>query len=355
MSGDILNKDDIDLLLAGFPDLQQQKDFPTAPDSKSVTDYISNCMSSLGVEGRPAEMLEYLADVISMKMAAEASLGYPKGQARQALERQTTSTAQEAVNGLGEIAKGKEASIMSIHPQLRKSIASMDFKTAAAMYPVQSFLRRGLTEERIFADFDIENTQEFSRYCAISMMGGNETSARDLEPGEFSKTAGYRVSAALRDGLLNNFARMHLMTNGLQVRATMTLADDCPRLKAALKQDEGFVASHAAEVLAVLHAAREGGCAIDSFDTLKKMAQAPETKAVAYEYVPFHKVYARGVDVENQRTPFSYSSVHDSQTTDSMDLPRHLSEVKGGQEFVSAIKHLAYRNNKVNTKHEERA
>jgi hypothetical protein len=148
---------------------------------------------------------------------------------------------------------------------------------------------------------------------------------------------------------------MHLMTNSLQVRATMTLADDCPRLKAALKQDEGFVASHAAEVLAVLHATREGGFAIDSFDTLKKMAHLPETKAVAYEYVPFHKVYARGVDVENQRTPFSYPSVHDSQTTDSIDLPRHLREVKGGQEFVSAMKHLAYRNHNGNTKREERA
>jgi hypothetical protein len=78
----------------------------------------------------------------------------------------------------------------------------------------------------------------------------------------------------------------------------------------------------------------------------------PETKAVAYEYVPFHEVYARGVDVENQRTPFTYSATNDSQMTDAQALPRHLDEVKGGKELVATLRSMtptAYVNNNKKT------
>lgn len=333
MSSEVLSKEDIDLLLAGFPDLKQKADFPSNPSPELVTEYISDCMRTVGVEGRPSEMLEYLSVVISMKMAAQASLGQPDGEARQALDRQKTPTAIEAAAGLDKIAQGGEESIMSVHEELRRSIASMDFKTAAVMYPVQSFLHRNL-EERI-PEVNFDDNKETEKFVSIPLLGGNETGVRDLDPGEFSKTAGYRIAPILRNGLFNSFAGMHLMTNSLQVRATLELSERFPKLRGQIAADEGFFATHAPEALAVCHAAEEGGLAVGSMETLKKMIAAPETKAFAYSsYVPLHKAYSKGADVKNARCPFVYG---ERRSPDDVCLPRRLEDVRGGSEFMAAM------------------
>ncbi len=171
MSHEILSNEDIDLLLSGFPDLKQKEDFPSNPSPELVTEYISNCMRTVGVEGRPSEMLEYLSVVISMKMAAQASFGHSDGEARQALDRQKTTTSIEAVAELDKIAQGREESIMSINENLRRSIASMDFKTAAVMYPVQSYLHRNM-EERI-SEINFDDDKEIGKFTSIPMLGGN--------------------------------------------------------------------------------------------------------------------------------------------------------------------------------------
>lgn len=333
MNRNILSKEDINLLLAGFPDLKQKEDFPSSPRPELVTKYISDCMRTVGVEGRPSEMLEYLAVVISMKMAAQASLGQPDNEARRTLDRQKTPTAEGAAAGLDKIARGGEESIMSVHENLRRSIASMDFKTAAVMYPVQSFLHRNL-EERI-SEVNFDDDKEAEKIVSIPLLGGNETGVRDLEPGEFSKTAGYRIVPILQNGLFNSFAGMHLMTNSLQVRAMLELSERFPKLRRQIAADNGFFAARAAETLAVCHAAEEGGLAVGGMETLKKMITAPETKTFAYSsYVPLHKVYSKGTDVKNARCPFVYG---ERWSSDTICRPRCLADVRGGSEFMAAM------------------
>jgi len=333
MSCDILNKEDIDLLLAGFPDLKQKEDFPSDPRPELVTEYISDCMRSRGIEGRPSEMLEYLAVVISMKMAAQASFGHPDSEARQVLEHQKTPTAAGAAAGLDKIAQGGEESIMSVHEELRRSIASMDFKTAAAMYPVQSFLHHNVAERLSEVNFD--DDKEVGKITSIPMLGGNETGVRNLEPGEFSKTAGYRIAPIMQNELFSSFAGMHLMTNSLQIRSFLGLSERFPQLRKQMAADNVFFATHAVEALAVCHAAEEGRLAVGNMETLKKMIEAPETKAFAYSsYVPLHKAYSKGADVKNASCPFIYG---DRRTPDDICLPRRLADVQGGKEFMAAM------------------
>ncbi len=77
------------------------------------------------------------------------------------------------------------------------------------------------------------------------------------------------------------------MTNSLQVRSSLELSECFPKLRKQIAADEGFFATHAVEALAVCHAAEEGGFTVGSMETLKKMIEAPETKAFAYSsYVP---------------------------------------------------------------------
>lgn len=326
---DVMSEQDIELLVNGFPDLKNEKDFPKDPTSASVVDFVSGYMKKLGVEGRPSEMLEYLATSVAMKSVAQASLGKFDGYAYKQMN--LDSDCKKAFSNVftRDLNDGEPV----VHRDVLQSLSGIDFKTVAAMFPMQRFLRENMSKEMQKLDMCSLDSKSFEKFGAIPQFAGNESGAFDLKQEDFTITARARVATS--DSVLNGYSSMYLLSNALQIRAALDLGEQFPQMGDAIKKNKEFFMNHAPETIAVCHALRDEKLDVNSVENLKEMISDPKTRDFAYKnYVNVFPSYVFLADAEKGKCSLTYG---ERKEDGDIKLPRRVYLAENGVNFIEKI------------------